>query len=53
MRTARELKKIKGIIAKPVQKQGKVTSQNTIDLELRMYEDGGFSRQMPGKKRLF
>ena len=53
MRTARELKKIKGIIAKPVQKQGKVTSQNTIDLELRMYEDGGFSRQMPGKKDYF
>ena len=53
MRTARELKKIKGIIAKPVQKQGKVTSQNTIHLELRMYEDDGFSRQVPGKKDYF
>ena len=30
--TARELKKVKGILAKPAQKQGKVISQNTIVL---------------------
>ena len=50
VRTARELKKIKGILAKPAQKQGKVISQNTIDLVLSMYEDDEFSRQMRGKK---
>ena len=45
-----ELKKIKGILAKPAQKQGKVISQNTIDLVLSMYEDDEFSCQMPCKK---
>ena len=30
--TARELKKVKGILGKPAQKQGKVISQNTIVL---------------------
>ena len=49
MRTARELKKVKGILAKPAQKQGKVISQNTIDLVFSMYEDDEFSRQMLGK----
>ena len=44
MKTARELKKVKGILAKPAQKQGKVISQNTIDLVLSMYEDDEFSR---------
>ena len=48
--TTRELKKVKGILAKPAQKQGKVISRNTIDLLLSMYEDDEFSRQMPGKK---
>ena len=38
MRTARELKKVKGILAKPGQKQGKVISQNTNDPVLSMYE---------------
>ena len=50
VRTASELKKVKGILAKPAQKQGKVISQNTIDLVLSMYEDDGFSLQIPGKK---
>ena len=31
---------------KPTQKQGKVISQNTIDLVLSMYEDDEFSCQM-------
>ena len=44
VRTAREL------LAKPAQKQGKVISQNTIDLVLSMYKDDEFSRQQPGKK---
>ena len=52
VRTARELKKVKGILAKPAQKQGKVISQNTIDLVLSMYEDDEFSRQMLGKKTM-
>ena len=34
---------------KAAQKQGKVISQNTIDLVLSMYEDDEFSCQMPGK----
>ena len=50
MRTASELKKVKEIFVKPAQKQGKVISQNTIDLVLSMYEDDEFSRQMRGKK---
>ena len=32
VRTATELKKVKGILAKPAQKQGKVISQNTMIL---------------------
>ena len=50
VKTTKELKKIKGILAKPAQKQGKVISQNTIDLVLTMYGDDEFSCQMPGKK---
>ena len=50
MRTTRELKKVKGILAKPVQKLGKVISQNTIDLVLSMYEDDEFSHQIFDKK---
>ena len=50
MRTARELKKVKGILAKPAQKQGKVMYQNTIDLMLSIYEDDEFNHQMTGKK---
>ena len=50
MRTASELKKIKGILAKPAQKQRKVTSQNTTDLVLSMYDNDELSCQMPGKK---
>ena len=50
VRTASELKKIKGILAKPAQKQRKVTSQNTTDLVLSMYDNDELSCQMPGKK---
>ena len=41
---------VKGIFVKPVQEQGKVVSQNTIDFVLSMYEDDEFSCQMPGRK---
>ena len=51
-RTARELKKVKGILAKPAQKQGKVISQNTNDLVLSMYEDDEFTQQISGKKAM-
>ena len=51
-RTARELKKVKGILAKPAQKQGKVISQNTNDLVLSMYEDDEFTQQISGKKTM-
>ena len=50
MRTARELKKVKGILARPTQKQGKEISRITIDLVFSMCEDDEFSRQMTGKK---
>ena len=50
VRTARELKKVKGILAKPGQKQGKVISQNTNDPVLSMYEDDEFIQQISGKK---
>ena len=50
VRTAREFKKVKVILVKPAQKQGKTRSQNTIDLVLSMCEDDEFSCQMPGKK---
>ena len=35
--TGRELEKVKETLAKPAQKQGKVISQSTIDLELSMH----------------
>ena len=44
VRTARELKKVKGILAKPEQKQAKVIKV------LSMYENVEFSHQMPAKK---
>ena len=50
MRTARNFKKVKEILAKPAQKQVKVISKSTIDLVLSMYENDEFSRQTPGKK---
>ena len=52
MRTARELKKVKGILAKPAQKQGKMISQNTIDLVLSMYEDDEVICQILHKKNV-
>ena len=50
VRTARNFKKVKEILAKPAQKQVKVISKSTIDLVLSMYENDEFSRQTPGKK---
>ena len=50
VRTARELKKEKGILAKPEPKQGKKLSKETVQLIPDFYEDDEYSRQMPGKK---
>ena len=50
VRTARELKNVDGILAKPVPKKGKKLPQETLELVLNFYEDDEFSRQMPGKK---
>ena len=50
VRTARDFKKVKEILARPTQKQVKVMSKNTIDLALSMYENDEVSRQTPGKK---
>ena len=41
---------VKGILAKPAQKQGKIIYQNTIDLVLSMYEYDQLSRQIRVKK---
>jgi len=50
IRTARELKKVNGILAKPELKKGKILPQKTLDLVQSFYEDDEYSRQMPGKK---
>lgn len=50
VRTARELKKVSGILSKPGPKRGKSISEETLELVLQFYENDEFSRQMPGKK---
>ena len=51
IRTARELKKVGGILAKPVPKKGKTLfTQETLDLVQSFFEDDEYSRQIPGKK---
>ena len=48
--TARELKKVGGILAKSAHKNGKTLSQETLNLVQSFYEDDEYSRQMPGSK---
>ena len=50
IRSARNLKQKKGILAKPDPKKGKTMSQQTIDLVHAFYQDDEYSRQLPGKK---
>ena len=50
IRSARELKQRKGILAQPSQKKGKALAQETIDLVHAFHEDGEYSRQLSGKK---
>ena len=50
IRSARELKQRKGILAQPSQKKGKAMAQETIDLVHAFYEDDEYSRQLPRKK---
>ena len=50
VRTARELKKVSGILSKPSPKRGKKLSPETVALIVQFYEDDEYSRQMPGKK---
>ena len=50
IQTARELKKVGGILAKHAPKKGKTLPQETLDLVQSFYEDDEYSRQMPGKK---
>ena len=52
IRTARELKKEKGVLAKPKAKQGKNLTLETLQLVSDFYEDDEYTRLMPGKKRL-
>ena len=48
--TARELKKVGGILAKSAPKNGKTLSQETLNLVQSFYEDDQYSRQMPERK---
>ena len=50
IRSARELKQKKGILAQPSQKKGKAMTQEAIDLVHAFYEDDEYSRQLPRKK---
>ena len=50
IRSARELKQRKGILAQPSQKKGKAMAQETIDLVHAFFVDDEYSRQLPGKK---
>ena len=50
VRTARDLKKDKGILAKPSPKRGKILSPEIVEKVIQTYEDDEFSRQLPGKK---
>ena len=50
IRTARDLKKVGGILAMPEPKRGKSLSKETLDKVRQFYEDDEYSRQMPGKK---
>ena len=50
VRSARELKKMKGILAEPDQIRGKMLSDSTLTLVTRFFEDDEYSRVMPGKK---
>jgi len=49
VRTARDLKKSQGVLAKPFTKKGKKLSEETLELVLNFYEDDEYSRLMPGK----
>ena len=50
IRSARELKQRKGILAQPSQKKGKAMAQETTDLVHAFYEEDEYSRQLPRKK---
>ena len=50
IRSARELKQRKGILAQPSQKKGKAMAQETIDLVHAFYEDDEYSRPFLRKK---
>ena len=50
IRTAHELKKVGGILAKPAPQKDKTLAQETLDLVQSFYEDNEYSLQMPGKK---
>ena len=50
IRSAREQRQRKEILAQPSLKKGKTMAQETIDLVHAFYEDDEYSRQLPGKK---
>ena len=49
IRSERELKQRKGILAQPSHKKGKAMAQEIIDLVHAFYDDDEYSRQLPGK----
>ena len=50
IRSARELKQRKGILAQTSQKKGKAMAQETIDFVYAFYEDDKYTRQLLGKR---
>ena len=50
IRSERELKQRKGILAQPSHKKGKAMAQEIIDLVHAFYDDDEYSRQLPRKK---
>ena len=50
IRSARELRQRKGILAQPSQKKCKTMAQEAIDLAHAFYEDDEYRRQLRGKK---
>ena len=50
IRTLHEIKKVGGILTEPAPKKGKAITNETLNLVTNVYEDDGFSKQVPEKK---
>ena len=50
MRTARDLKKERGILSIPDARKGSTITEDTKAAILSFYQDDGYTRLMPGRK---